>query len=260
MAQTKKQHRRRKVGRRTARVLKRRSSGPLSDLTNGNLRQGVMPVSLDPLEKNIFERHPLQPGYVFVPKGDVYVTRHCRTRTKEAGQTVYVVWNHAAKRTRGIRVPSEIHHQVRESAAATASSRASAVQVRDAKDLSRARELLQSHFPLMPAPSLETILEHAFLKGSGRVGRTSTTTEERKALLAVEAHIRHTQTPYEKLLEAGMERHDARKAVWETVKSIKTAWAGAGAEEERMPERLALRPAPVIDLMGDSDDDVSLAG
>lgn len=51
MAQTKKQHRRKKVGRRTARVLKRRSSGPLSDLTNGNLRQGVMPVSLDPLEK-----------------------------------------------------------------------------------------------------------------------------------------------------------------------------------------------------------------
>lgn len=135
------------------------------------------------------------------------------------------------------------------------------MQVRDAKDLSRARELLQAQFPLMPAASLETVLEHAFLKGSGRVGRTSRTTEERKAILAVEAHIRHTQTPYEKLLETGTERHEARKAVWGTVKGIKKAWAGAGAGAgaERTPEPLALRPAPVIDLTGDSDDDVSLA-
>lgn len=82
----------------------------------------------------------------------------------------------------------------------------------------------------MPVESLEVILDHAFLKGSGRVGRTSTKTDERKAILAVEAHIRHMHTPYEELLQAGMDRAEAREAVWGTVKAIKTAWEGGGDE------------------------------
>lgn len=31
-------------------------------------------------------------GYVLVPKGDVYITRHCRSKTKESDQIVYVVY------------------------------------------------------------------------------------------------------------------------------------------------------------------------
>lgn len=82
----------------------------------------------------------------------------------------------------------------------------------------------------MPTESLETILDHAFLKGSGRVGRTGMKSDEHKADLAVEAHIRHTHTPYEELLNAGVYRREAREAVWETVKAIKTAWEGSGKE------------------------------
>lgn len=82
----------------------------------------------------------------------------------------------------------------------------------------------------MPAESLEVILDHAFLKGSGRVGRTSTKTDERKVILAVEAHIRHTCTPYEQLLQTGMDRTKAREAVWGTVKAIKTAWEGGESQ------------------------------
>lgn len=75
---------------------------------------------------------------------------------------------------------------------------------------------------------MEIVLNHAFLKGSGRVGRTSMKTDERKAVLAVEAHIRHVHTPYEALLDAGMTRDQARDAVWHTVQTIKTAWEGGG--------------------------------
>ncbi|KLJ11770.1 hypothetical protein EMPG_13075, partial [Blastomyces silverae] len=32
------------------------------------------------------------PGYVFVPKGDVYITRNCRSLSHEAKQTVYTVY------------------------------------------------------------------------------------------------------------------------------------------------------------------------
>ncbi|OJD21096.1 hypothetical protein ACJ73_07567 [Blastomyces percursus] len=31
-------------------------------------------------------------GYVFVPKGDVYITRNCRSLSHEAKQTVYTVY------------------------------------------------------------------------------------------------------------------------------------------------------------------------
>lgn len=42
--------------------------------------------------QNCLERQPPPAGYVFVPKGDVYITRHCRSQTKEAQQIVYVVY------------------------------------------------------------------------------------------------------------------------------------------------------------------------
>lgn len=125
-----------------------------------------------------------------------------------------------------------------ESASETASSRANAVQLRDAKDVSRSRQLLCTQFPLMPVESLEVVLDHAFLKGSGRVGRTSTKTDERKAVLAVEAHIRHVHTPYEELLESGMDRKEARDAVGGTVRAIRFAWEGG---ENRPSGLLTLR-------------------
>lgn len=78
----------------------------------------------------------------------------------------------------------------------------------------------------MPPATLDIVMDHAFLKGSGRVGRTGMTTDKRKASLAVEAHIRHTHTPYDSLLDGGMERSDARKKVWPTVKAIKKSWEG----------------------------------
>lgn len=81
------------------------------------------------------------------------------------------------------------------------------------------------------------ILGHAFLKGSGRVGRTSMKSDEQKAILAVEAHIRHLHTPYETLLDAGMPRKQAREAVWDTVQGIKSAWEG----ESRPVHSLTLR-------------------
>ncbi|KXG49215.1 protein of unknown function DUF2293 [Penicillium griseofulvum] len=219
---------------------------PLAEVLNETKRRKrkkkrapLIPVSDDPFEKNIVEKVPLPDGYVLVPKGDVYITRHCRSKTKESGKIVYVVYNRAGKRTIGIRVPEEIYTEVLESAAATKESRANAVQVRDAKDLSKFRELLRTEFPLMPKESLEIILGHACLKGSGRVGRTTMISDERKTLLAVEAHIRHVHTPYEKLLEEGGNRKAARDQVWPTIQAIERTWQGSKESQTT----LALRPA-----------------
>lgn len=129
----------------------------------------------------------------------------------------------------------------------TAKKRATAVETRDAKVIGRARELLLAEFPSMPAESLETILNHAFLKGSGRIGRTSTATDKRKACLAVEAHIRHEHTPYEWLLDLGMDRQKARKDVWSSVKAIKQIWEGP---KEQETANVAVLPT-VIDISSD---------
>ncbi|RAL05498.1 DUF2293 domain-containing protein [Aspergillus ibericus CBS 121593] len=193
-------------------------------------RLSILPPSTEPLEKNCFEREASPARYVFVPKGDVYITRHCRSKTKESGQVVYMVYDNRGKNTLGLRVPADVHAAVLQSAAETAESRAHAVKLRDDKDSGRARELLRTHFPLMPEDSLNTVLQHAFLKGTGRVGRVSKLSDERKANLAVEAHIRHTHTLYESLLKSGKGRDLARKATREVVQAIKTTWAGGSVQ------------------------------
>ncbi|KAL4781417.1 hypothetical protein BJX76DRAFT_363579 [Aspergillus varians] len=195
--------------------------------------------SSEPFEKNCLQRDPLPENYVFVPRGDVYVTRNCRSRTKESHRLVYKVHDNTGKKSLGIRIPADVYATVLQSAEETAESRANAVKLRDDKDLAQSRQLLSKQFPLMPAESRDIVLEHAFLKGSGRVGRTSTTSDEHKATLAVEAHIRHMHTPYEALLHEGKRRDEARKAVWEMVQSIREAWAGQ--DHEAQPMLLTLR-------------------
>lgn len=48
--------------------------------------------SLTRLIQNIVDKSPMPDGYTFVPKGDVYITRNCRIKTKESDQMVYTVW------------------------------------------------------------------------------------------------------------------------------------------------------------------------
>ncbi|KAL4733901.1 hypothetical protein BDV11DRAFT_175256 [Aspergillus similis] len=149
--------------------------------------------------------------------------------------------DNTGKKALGIRVPADVHAAVLRSAEETAESRANAVKARDERDLAHNRELLRKQFPLMPAQSLNTILQHAFLKGSGRVGRTTTTPEKEKVILAVEAHIRHVHTPYEALLRSGMSRLEARNKIREQVQTILAAWVGKSKGAKQQPTILTLR-------------------
>ncbi|KAH8433513.1 DUF2293 domain-containing protein [Aspergillus melleus] len=225
---------------------KDRSKNPKREVARQTLKYtklGILPPSTKPFEENCFKQMPMPEEYVFVPKGDVYVTRHCRSKTKESERTVYVVYENDGKYPLGLRVPSDIHSAVLESAAATADSRASAVKLRDEKELAHSRKILRSEFPLMPVESLDTVLDHAFCKGSGRVGRTSQIEDESKAAMAVEAHIRHTHTPYEEMLRAGTNRDVARRQVWDKVHTIMEAWQGRGKQQSTSALTLRSRKA-----------------
>jgi len=64
------------------------------------------------------------------------------------------------------------------------------------------------------------------MKYSGRVGRSATakSLEENAIRLAVIAHIRHVETPYDRLLAEGQDRRAARVQVEEKVDTTSNKW------------------------------------
>jgi hypothetical protein len=81
-------------------------------------------------------------------------------------------------------------------------------------------------YPNCPAGRERAIAEHACRKYSGRVGRSAAAKalDEDAVRLAVVAHIRHAETPYDDLLQSGHERHDARARVDALVSTVLDAW------------------------------------
>lgn len=120
-------------------------------------------------------------------------------------------------------------------ASETAKSRALLVQANNAKILAHGRRLILQEYPKIPADSLETVINHAFLKGSGRVGRSNVMDDKRKAMLAVQAYIRHNLTPYESLLKGRNRKPAARKEVKPLMLSIMKSWKGLSSKKDENP-------------------------
>ncbi|PSR79725.1 hypothetical protein BD289DRAFT_355431, partial [Coniella lustricola] len=162
-------------------------------------------------------------GYSFVRKGNVYITANCRRQTQASSQTVYIVLGRGKKQL-GIAVPTPILVQVRQDEADTRDARATNVQRRDQSIHDDFEAVLRREFPSMPPKSLPKVLHTALQKRKGKVGRTGTLSDRDKAYLAVRAHIRHSETPYEQLMETGLEKEQARNMVAPQVDAIAQAW------------------------------------
>ncbi|KAK8137323.1 hypothetical protein PG984_005263 [Apiospora sp. TS-2023a] len=176
---------------------------------------------------------PLPKGYIFVPKGNVYITANCRRLTQAAKKTVYAVINHQ-RRSLGIRVPTSIHAQVVQDERASRADRTSAVQKRDAAMEKQFREAILDQFPKTPAASVPLVVKRAMLKGSRRVGRTGKLDIETKAKLAVRAHIRHTHTDYDGMLKAKTHtKNQARDVVLAKIDEVAKSWGGKVDEHRR---------------------------
>jgi len=87
-------------------------------------------------------------------------------------------------------------------------------------------ERVRRLYPRCPAPTATAIAEHACAKYSGRVGRSAAAQalDEQAARLAVVAHIRHVETPYDQLLMDGWDRRDARHHVEDNVRAVLARW------------------------------------
>src|ERR1035437_5071027 len=87
---------------------------------------------------------------------------------------------------------------------------------------SRVREL----FPGCPRKREHKIAEHACQKYSGRIGRSAAakSSSDEAVHLAVVAHVRHTETDYDRLLSMGYDRSDARMSVAGDIERVIAKW------------------------------------
>ena len=87
-------------------------------------------------------------------------------------------------------------------------------------------ENIRGLYPGCPKRRAKEIAEHACMKYSGRVGRSSSAKEfSTKAIkLAVMAHIRHTSTDYDMILSQGHDRLAARFQVEDIVFDVLSEW------------------------------------
>ncbi|KAL7624867.1 hypothetical protein AAE478_004081 [Parahypoxylon ruwenzoriense] len=166
---------------------------------------------------------PMPCGYVFVQKGNTYITANCRKETYTKGKIVYIVQD-LKHRQVGIHVPKTVFMGVLKSHHETKDLRARVVQRRDRKMEADFRHSILSQFPQIPSNELPKVVSQAMKKGSGRVGRTGKLDIAEKTRLAVHAHVRHTHTEYDKLLRNGVPREQARNQIREMVDKMMKTW------------------------------------
>jgi len=170
---------------------------------------------------------------VFLPSGDAALTR--RSKKYSTLYAVVLKWSKARKRyeRQGLLVEEPALKQAETECLADEDAR-SQRRLREANrraelDLSYIKRFAmkaQQLYPQCPLKTAMAIAEHACAKYSGRVGRSAAAKafDENAIRLAVRAHVRHVETPYDKLLMSGWERAEARSRVQEQVESVLVKW------------------------------------
>ncbi len=170
---------------------------------------------------------------VFLPSGDAALTRRARKYATLAA--VVLKWARARKRyeRQGLLVETLALEQAEKDCLADSEAR----ERRRARAAIRRERLDREYtarfalrvcalFPGCPTGREMAIAEHACLKHSGRIGRTALAKrfDEEAVRLAVVAHIRHAETPYDELLMMGHDRWEARDIVTDRVDRILAQW------------------------------------
>jgi hypothetical protein len=170
---------------------------------------------------------------VFLPSGDAALTR--RSRKYSTLSAVVLKWSRTRKRyeRQGLLVESKALDQAESECLADSDVRARrrerAAEQRAEQDqqyVERFAKRVREFFPQCPTEREVAIAEHACLKYSGRVGRSAAakSLDEDTVRLAVIAHIRHTESPYDELLARGYDRWEARGEVEEVVGEVLSRW------------------------------------
>lgn len=169
----------------------------------------------------------------FLPSGDAALTR--RAAKHSPLSAVVLKWSRARKRyeRQGLLVTEEAIEQAEHECLADQDVRLRrqerAAERRaelDAEYVQQFAARVRELFPHCPDATETRIAEHACRKYSGRVGRSAAAKnlDEQAVRLAVVAHIRHTHTPYDRLLSQSWDRRDARQQVEHVIAKVVAEW------------------------------------
>jgi hypothetical protein len=172
---------------------------------------------------------------VFLPSGNATLTR--RARKYSVLSAVVLKWSRARKRyeRQGILVEAEALEQAEKDCLEDSEARARRRErdaerraVLDVQYIENFAKRIRDLFPRCPPGRDVIIAEHACLKYSGRIGRSAEAKsfDEETIRLAVIAHIRHSETQYDKLMVKGFVRREARKQVQNRVNEVLRKWEG----------------------------------
>lgn len=172
---------------------------------------------------------------VFLPSGDAALTRRATKHSRLHAKVLQ--WSRTRKRyeRQGVLVETEALQKAEEECLSDAEVR----DKRREREAEKRAPLDQQYvtefagkiielFPRCPVETADEIAQHACLKYSGRVGRSTAAKHfaPEAIILAVRAHVRHQYTPYDKLLFKGYERREARVMVSDKVDRILNACQG----------------------------------
>lgn len=170
---------------------------------------------------------------VVLPAGDAALTRRATAGSKT--WAVILKWSKARKRyeRQGSLVEPDAVARAETQCAADADVR----ERRKMREEKKRAELDQQYveqfaarirelFPSCPAGRGRVIAEHACQKYSGRVGRSSDAKrlDEEAVTLAVIAHLRHTETNYDELLQVCRHKRAARLEIQAAVQDKLAEW------------------------------------
>ncbi|MCP4547310.1 MAG: DUF2293 domain-containing protein [bacterium] len=172
-----------------------------------------------------------------MPAGDAALTR--RARKHSTLVAVVLKWSRARKRyeRQGLLLETEAWDRAEQECLADDEAR----KRRQERAAQRRAELDQDYvkrfakrvrelYPRCPAERETAVAERACQKYSGRIGRSTAAKSlaEDAVRLAVVAHVRHTETDYDRILAHGGERWEARTQVQKTVDAVLRRWQDLG--------------------------------
>ncbi|KAJ5112112.1 hypothetical protein N7532_000157 [Penicillium argentinense] len=212
----------------------------------------LKPVKEHRLASSIYLDVEPPANYTFVASGTPLLTKTCKNRCRAEGSRIFAVStshdnpNFALTRLSiqvhrvGYHFPTAVVNRVcydlglylTDSGKAVPLNTPTALEELSDTDKDQvtlnteARDTIQDMFPNIPADDLNQIIKRSFQKGGGKIGTAFEHSLNRRVHLAVVAHIRHTYTDYDWILENQYEWVDARKVTEQPTLAKLMEWRG----------------------------------
>jgi len=172
-------------------------------------------------------------GYIMLPPGDTAMTRRSKKHSTLCG--VVLFWNQRRKRyeRKGQLVEESAIEKARlecesDKESRTLKNKKAAITrtIQDKAYIIIFAEAIRNRYPNCPMNREHEIATHACEKYSGRVGRTANAKQfDGKMIdLAVEAHIRHTETNYDGQFGKGKGKKEIRSDVKLDIRRVLRKW------------------------------------